>query len=145
MVNDNFYFIPTEAVRLYEESALQKEALYAGLIQEKFKSIKALKQVVIIDACQSGGSAELLAQRGATEEKAIAQLSRSAGVHVMASAGSEQFATEFKELGHGLFTYALLEALDAGVPKAHIIDGRIPHSLLLEIFTDRGIGTQILH
>jgi len=40
---------------------------------------------------------------------------------------------------------ACLEALDAGVPKAHIIDGRIPHSLLLEIFTDRGIGTQILH
>jgi acetylglutamate kinase len=40
---------------------------------------------------------------------------------------------------------ACLEALEAGVPKAHIIDGRIPHSLLLEIFTDRGIGTQILH
>ena len=40
---------------------------------------------------------------------------------------------------------ACLEALEGGVPKAHIIDGRIPHSLLLEIFTDRGIGTQILH
>ncbi len=40
---------------------------------------------------------------------------------------------------------ACLRALDAGTRKAHIIDGRIPHSLLLEIFTDRGIGTQILH
>jgi len=40
---------------------------------------------------------------------------------------------------------ACIQALDAGVPKAHIIDGRIPHSLLLEIFTDKGIGTQILH
>ena len=40
---------------------------------------------------------------------------------------------------------ACIEALDAGVGKAHIIDGRIPHSLLLEIFTDKGIGTQILH
>jgi len=39
---------------------------------------------------------------------------------------------------------ACLRALDAGVPKAHIIDGRLPHSLLLEIFTDRGIGTQIV-
>lgn len=36
-----------------------------------------------------------------------------------------------------------LIALNAGVPKAHIIDGRIPHSLLLEIYTDEGIGTQI--
>ena len=35
-------------------------------------------------------------------------------------------------------------ALDAGVKKAHIIDGRIPHSLLLEIYTDKGIGTQII-
>lgn len=39
---------------------------------------------------------------------------------------------------------ACLRAIDAGVKKAHIIDGRIPHSPLLEIFTDRGIGTQIL-
>lgn len=39
---------------------------------------------------------------------------------------------------------ACLTALDAGVKKAHIIDGRIPHSLLLEIYTDKGIGTQIV-
>jgi acetylglutamate kinase len=34
-------------------------------------------------------------------------------------------------------------ALDGGTGKAHIIDGRIPHSLLLEIYTDKGVGTQI--
>jgi acetylglutamate kinase len=39
---------------------------------------------------------------------------------------------------------ACLEALDAGVKKAHIIDGRIEHSLLLEIYTDKGVGTQII-
>jgi acetylglutamate kinase len=39
---------------------------------------------------------------------------------------------------------ACIAALDAGVRKAHIIDGRLPHSLLLEIFTDKGVGTQIL-
>lgn len=37
------------------------------------------------------------------------------------------------------------DALDAGVNKVHIIDGRIKHSLLLEIFTDEGIGTQMIH
>jgi acetylglutamate kinase len=36
-----------------------------------------------------------------------------------------------------------LDALQGGVKKAHIIDGRVPHALLLEIFTDSGIGTQI--
>ena len=39
---------------------------------------------------------------------------------------------------------ACLIALDAGVKKAHIINGRIAHSLLLEIYTDKGIGTQII-
>jgi len=39
---------------------------------------------------------------------------------------------------------ACIAALDAGVKKTHIIDGRIAHSLLLEIYTDKGIGTQII-
>ncbi len=39
---------------------------------------------------------------------------------------------------------ACLTALEAGVKKAHIIDGRIAHSLLLEIYTDKGIGTEIV-
>ena len=38
---------------------------------------------------------------------------------------------------------AALYAIDHGVPKAHIIDGRMAHSMLLEIFTDAGIGTQV--
>ena len=36
-----------------------------------------------------------------------------------------------------------LEALREGVKKTHIIDGRVKHAILLEIFTDEGIGTQI--
>ncbi len=39
---------------------------------------------------------------------------------------------------------ACLEAIDGGVAKAHIIDGRLEHSLLLELFTSEGIGTQII-
>lgn len=39
---------------------------------------------------------------------------------------------------------ACLKALEGGVRKAHIIDGRLPHSLLLEIFTHKGVGTQIV-
>jgi acetylglutamate kinase len=35
-------------------------------------------------------------------------------------------------------------ALEAGVGKVHMIDGRVRHSLLLEIFTDEGIGTELL-
>ncbi len=37
-----------------------------------------------------------------------------------------------------------LRSVESGVEKTHIINGKIPHSLLLEIFTDRGIGTEIV-
>ena len=36
-----------------------------------------------------------------------------------------------------------LRALEGGCAKAHIIDGRVPHAILLEVFTDQGIGTEI--
>ncbi|MDR2673834.1 MAG: acetylglutamate kinase [Opitutaceae bacterium] len=38
-----------------------------------------------------------------------------------------------------------IRALQEGVQRVHFIDGRLPHSLLLEIFTDKGIGTEIVH
>ncbi len=38
-----------------------------------------------------------------------------------------------------------VDAIHAGINKAHIIDSGMPHSLLLELFTDKGVGTQIVH
>jgi acetylglutamate kinase len=38
-----------------------------------------------------------------------------------------------------------VDALNSGVNRVHFIDGRLPHSILLEIFTDEGIGTEIIH
>ncbi|MGQ0696219.1 MAG: acetylglutamate kinase [Nitrospiraceae bacterium] len=40
--------------------------------------------------------------------------------------------------------HACLDALEQGAGKAHIIDGRVPHAILLEIFTRKGIGTEIV-
>ena len=110
MVNDGFYFVTSEVTGLYQEDKL-KNALYVKELQEKFMLLPALKQVVFIDACQSGSSVEALAMRGGAEEKALAQLSRSSGIHVMASSESQQQSAEIKSLSHGVFTYVLLEAL----------------------------------
>ena len=54
----------------------------------------------------------------------IAQLSRSTGIHVLASAGGEQFAGEYVQLGHALFTYVLLDALE-GKADGGSKDGKI--------------------
>jgi len=37
-----------------------------------------------------------------------------------------------------------MEVLSRGVERVHIIDGRLPHALLLEIFTDQGVGTMVV-
>jgi len=39
---------------------------------------------------------------------------------------------------------ACLRAVRGGVPRAHVLDGRVPHALLLEVFTDEGIGTMVV-
>ena len=39
---------------------------------------------------------------------------------------------------------ACLSAVRGGVPQAHVLDGRLPHAILLEIFTDSGIGTMVV-
>jgi acetylglutamate kinase len=39
---------------------------------------------------------------------------------------------------------ACLRAVEGGVPRAHVLDGRVPHALLLEVFTSEGIGTMVL-
>ncbi|MGB0524759.1 MAG: caspase family protein [Flammeovirgaceae bacterium] len=112
MTNGHFYFITHETTQLYaDEKRMTRYAISEEEMMKKFQQIKALKQVAVMDACHSGGAVEKLAHRGALQEKAIAQLSRSSGIHVLAAAGSEQFATEYDSLGHGLFTYCLLEAL----------------------------------
>ena len=64
---------------------------------------------MLLDACKSGSV--LVAFRGFEDRKALSQLSRSTGVHIVAASTKDQFAAEVKELGHGVFTYTLLEGL----------------------------------
>lgn len=72
-------------------------------------NIKAQKILVLLDACKSGSI--LVAFRGFEDRKALSQLSRATGVHVIAASTKDQFAAEVKDLGHGVFTYTLLEGL----------------------------------
>ena len=51
-----------------------------------------------------------------------------------------------REINNGMIPKirSAFHAIEAGVKKVHLIDGRVKHSLLLEIFTDEGIGTQLV-
>ena len=111
-VKKDFYLVPHDVTQLYgADDALAQKGISASEMKELASSIAAQKQLFILDACQSAGAIETIAMRGAAEEKAIAQLARSTGTHWLTASGSEQYATEFAQLGHGVFTYALLEGL----------------------------------
>lgn len=118
-----FYIVPYDVTQLYgAEDALAQKGISATNLQEFSKNISAQKQLFILDACQSAGALDAVAMRGAAEEKAIAQLARSTGTHWLTASGSEQFATEFSQLGHGVFTYALLQGLQGAADNG---DGQI--------------------
>jgi acetylglutamate kinase len=64
---------------------------------------------------------------------------------VISEAGADAVERALDEIGGGMRPKlrACLDAIHGGVGYAHIVDGRVPHSLLLELFTDAGSGTKI--
>lgn len=65
---------------------------------------------------------------------------------VIDSLTADELAALLPDLSAGMVPKmeACLAAVRGGVPQAHVLDGRVPHSLLVEIFTDEGIGTMVL-
>lgn len=112
--NDEYYLVPTNVTKLYgDHQQLVAKGISATELKGYLTQVKAQKQIILMDACHSGGALKSMNVRAAaTDEKAIVQLARSSGVVMIAASGTKQFATEFEQLKHGVFTYALLEALD---------------------------------
>ncbi|MBU4487272.1 MAG: caspase family protein, partial [Candidatus Delongbacteria bacterium] len=109
-INEKWYFIPHELIYPEREEDVIAKAISSDELSNSIMNIKAQKVLVLIDACKSG--AVLLAFRGFEDRKALSQLSRATGVHVVAASSKDQFATEVKELGHGVFTFTVLEGLN---------------------------------
>src|SRR4051794_9075006 len=65
---------------------------------------------------------------------------------VLSSLTADELAEILPSLGEGMAPKmeACLRAVRGGVPRAHVLDGRVPHALLLEVFTDSGIGTMVV-
>jgi len=108
-VKDVWYFIPHELAYPEREEHVRAKGISSTEISEAMKKIRAQKILMLVDACKSG--AVLVAFRGFEDRKALSQLSRSTGTHVVAASTKDQFAAEVKDLGHGVFTYTLLEGL----------------------------------
>ncbi len=69
-----------------------------------------------------------------------------AGADVVSQIDADALEALLPELSSGMAPKmeACLRAVRGGVPRAHVLDGRVAHSLLLELFTDEGIGTMVV-
>ncbi len=65
---------------------------------------------------------------------------------VISEIKADELETLLPSLGSGMIPKmeACLRAVQGGVPRAHVLDGRVPHTILLELFTDEGVGTMVV-
>jgi hypothetical protein len=123
-VGEEWYFIPHDVVSPEIEGDLKKGGISNGAISEAIKQCRAQKVFVMIDACKSGKL--ILAMRSTEARKALVQLARSTGTYIVSASTDQQYAAEIKALGHGVFTYTLLEGLKgAGGTKKVTVEGLI--------------------
>ena len=80
------------------------------------------------------------------EGQAASPDGQTAGPEVISQLTASALAAMLPGLGGGMIPKmeACLTAVRGGVPQAHVLDGRLPHAVLLEIFTDSGIGTMVI-
>ena len=69
-----------------------------------------------------------------------------ASTEVISQLGATELERLLPALSAGMIPKmeACLTAVRGGVPRAHVLDGRLQHAVLLEIFTDSGIGTMVM-
>jgi acetylglutamate kinase len=102
-------------------------------------ALGAAKLVLLTDV--AGLYADWPASAEATDRAAADRPSE-----VISQLDAAELAAMLPRLGGGMIPKmeACLTAVRGGVPRAHVLDGRLPHAILLEIFTDSGIGTMVV-
>jgi WD40 repeat protein len=106
---NQWYFVPHEVTQPERDEVLTKQGLSSTTLADWLVKLRSQKVLLLLDGCKSGTA--VTAFRGLEDRKALAQLARSAGIHIIAASTSNQLAAEVQELGHGVFTYLLLKGL----------------------------------
>ncbi|CAK0759951.1 putative WD_REPEATS_REGION domain-containing protein [Azospirillaceae bacterium] len=111
-VKGTWYFLPTDfdLAKAKSIEAIQSSSLSSRIIIDSIVKMSAQRVILLIDACKSGGINQAFAADA--DRKDLHRIGNSAGIHVLAATDKDQFAVELTQLGHGVFTYALLEGLN---------------------------------
>jgi len=129
-----FFYVLNGVTQMSSSEKCAENGISGSEMKQLFAQIKAGKQVMFVDACNSGAFAAQFASRGAAEENALAKLSRATGSVIFASTTKEQVATEFKELKHGVFTFVVMEALSG---KGSLANGQLTAKSIMSYVEDK--------
>jgi len=119
MVGQRYYYIPQEfhpKPNTPLNDNVRDQGLPVDVLGDFLAMGSALKRMLILDTCASGGAVELfqVASRNPFALRGeIERLSRSQGIYVIAASAASEVATEADALEHGILTYALLAGLKA--------------------------------
>ncbi len=111
-VGDDWYFISHEIQIPGRADRLKGMALSSAELKAEIEGLNAERTLLLLDTCHSGSAVSPLKDyRGM---KTLRLIARSVGTHVLAATDRNQFAVELSKLGHGIFTYTLLNGLKGG-------------------------------
>jgi hypothetical protein len=113
-----WYFIPYEVTYPERDQEVMTKGISSDDIAGYVRNMGARKILLLMDSCKAG--AALLAFRGYEDRRALMQLARATGVHIVAASTKDQYAAEVQALGHGVFTHTLL----AGIKGAAAAGGQ---------------------
>lgn len=129
----NWYMLPTEfgrdvpfemasgdgrglaTFRQILDKAVATDGLAADELRDMVLAIGARHVLVMIDSCKSGNLKRSF--DAFAEQKRLQTLSQETGIHVLAATAKEQLAVELEHLGHGAFTYVVLDALKGAADR----------------------------
>jgi WD40 repeat protein len=113
-VKDSWYFVPHEQ-NGKDAKALDSQGVSAELFKDLISKIGAHKVVLLFDSCKSGAAINAFSEF--ENKRSMSELSRATGIHIATATTQKQSASELAELGHGVFTYALLQGLKGRADK----------------------------
>jgi len=106
-----YYLVPSDVTQMDDVSQLAQQALSNTQLRAQFDAVQAGKRLMLVDACHAGAIVEAFGARGPVEARALTELASASGFLIVTATEKNQLATEVEKLGHGVFTYALLQAM----------------------------------
>ena len=115
VVGETYYFLPYD-VKVETDETLVNSSISSEDLAEALRNIPATKQLLILDSCKSGAAVGVVgryyaARSGLEEIRSQQLLAKSSGTFLIAATKADDYAYEIPELGHGVLTFAILEAL----------------------------------